>query len=61
VNKTGSESKLTYADLYNDTGKGWTTYKDYANKIQYTFLDTIDSEDEFVIVYREENEKDEKD
>ena len=57
VNRTGKENSLSdngYAEINGTNKYGWSKYKDEVNQIQYTFLDIIDTGDEFVIVYEEQ-------
>lgn len=57
VNRTGKANSLSengYANIDGTNKYGWSKYKDETNQIQYTFLDIIDTEEEFVIVYEEQ-------
>lgn len=56
VNRSGVERVLDSSDDKYDVTRadsGWTSIKDKDNNIPYTFIDVVDSEEEFVIVYEE--------
>lgn len=54
VNHTSEEDSVNTSQLSGEDFLGWTKYKDSGKTLQYTFMDVVDTDAEFIIVYVEQ-------